>query len=165
MFTIDRRLCCAGTATAVPSSLLLATLLWAPEFYPELWDHPAVRGAFPAERRRQERLDQTLASIRRRAAAKRALARDLADNRLTLLEAAARSRALDRAAPDFSWVAFRTPLPEATDEERHCREIIAHLRGSEPVGPTLTEELARQLEAELQGHLDRGTLRLQDTGE
>jgi hypothetical protein len=160
MFACDRRVLCVGTTAAIPPGLLLCLLLWWPDFCADALMMPFVKGAMPAERRRLEKLERDQESTARRLAGKKVLAEGLATGRLTLPEAAARARALDRAAPDFPWEAFRLTRPGQSDEERHCREVIEHVRANLPLGPTLSEELALRLEAELQAHLAAGTLRL-----
>jgi hypothetical protein len=165
MFGPDRRLVFASTTAAIPPGLLACLLLLAPDSYTDSVQAPWMRGAFPAERRREERLDRAREAVQVRLRAKAVIARDVTEGRLTLQEAAARMRDLDRRTPGFQWEMFRLQHPSATDEERHCREVIGHIRSNIPLGPPLTEELVRRLEAELQGHLNRGTLRLPDVGD
>jgi hypothetical protein len=92
---------------------------------------------------------------------KQTVLRRLVAGQLTLLEAAAYFRVLDRAAPPFCWEQFRLQHPGACDDERHCREVINFLyvtiRGSDSHG---AEVLRDTLAAELMEHLRCGTLRL-----
>jgi hypothetical protein len=96
----------------------------------------------------------------RRLEAKRWLAVDVAGGRLGLLEAAARFRHLDRQQPPFAWAIFRRHYAGASDDERHCREVInwvralARSRGEEDAGP------GGRLEAGLRDLLKRGDCRL-----
>jgi hypothetical protein len=81
--------------------------------------------------------------------------------RLSLLEAAAHFRALDQEAPPFNWKQFREAIDGASDDERHCREVIGFVRAALEIrhSPTAREEVQRR-EAELRQHLGRGPLRL-----
>ena len=114
----------------------------------------------PEERARAERYDRHLRSFARRSDAKQEVARELASGRLTLLEAAARARDIDRAAPDFPWAGFRLADPAGPDDERHCREVIGLIRATLPHTDPATEAAARRCEADLRSHVARGTLRL-----
>jgi hypothetical protein len=89
----------------------------------------------------------------------------LAAGRLTLLGAAARFRALDLAPPAFHWKAFRAAFRGDSDEERHCREVIAWVEMElEQTDPCLALATRARLVAELEQHLKRG-LRLSDVPE
>jgi hypothetical protein len=102
-------------------------------------------------------------ALRGRFKQKSQVVRELLAGRLTLLEAAARFRALDHAPPPFNWEMFREVHRGDSDEERHCREVIvgveAELIDSDPC---LCLAICEQLERELQQHLERGPLRLPD---
>ena len=80
--------------------------------------------------------------------------------RLSLLDAAGRMRDFQSASPYFNWERFRESHPAGSDDERFCRMVIdlAYPLGlkDEPQ----REAVARRLEAELEEHLRRGTLRL-----
>jgi hypothetical protein len=162
MYVSDRRFLCAGILTTAPSGLLLCALLCWPDLLADAWQSPCVKAAFPAEQRREEDLNRHRAVLRRRAEVKTGLVRDVADGRLTLLEAAARLRELDRATPDFPWEVFRLGRPGMSDEERHCRELIGHLRGDVVLESGDENEVVRRWEEELRLHLERGTLQLPD---
>ena len=82
--------------------------------------------------REEERLVDDLRVIERIEEAKHGVVRDLLAGRLTLPEAAARFRDLDREQPGFNWVAFRRAYPCDTDDERHCREVLAWARRAGP---------------------------------
>jgi hypothetical protein len=80
---------------------------------------------------------------------------------LTLLEAAALFRAADQQPPVFLWEEFRRAFPGATDEERHCREVIVWVeRVQSKKDPCLAEATRVALEAQLAEQLKRGPLRL-----
>ena len=81
--------------------------------------------------REEERLVDVMRVIERIEEAKHGVVRDLLAERLTLPEAAARFRDLDREQPGFNWVAFRRTYPCDTDDERHCREVLAWVRCAE----------------------------------
>src|SRR5579885_1521553 len=148
MFSPDRRLVCAGGLLAVPPGLFLCALLCWPDLGTDALEAPGLRSACPQERGRLEQLDRGLAATRRSREAKGDVARELAEGRLTLLEAAARCRAIDRRKPDFYWDGFRRGMPHASDEERHCREVIAAVRATIPLGREASDQLALRLEAE-----------------
>ena len=163
MPSFDRRFLFGSAAAAVLPGLLLCVLLWSPDLLADAWQVPWLKPAFPQEQRREAALDREQDGIRRRCEAHQAIARELAEGRLTLLGAAARSRDLDRRCPDFPWEAFRRGRAADSDDELHCREVIEQLRAYAPLGPAPTEELALRLEEELQGYLAHGTLRLPES--
>ncbi len=161
MFAPDRHYLYVGSMVAIPLGLVLCALILSPDDLGlRAGQLAGLKGSGPAERGRRDRLDREREAIGRRHEAKDGLARELAEGRLTLLEAAARARDMDREDPDFPWDGFRAEGPGASDDERHCLEVIAHLRTSLPLGPAPSEELARRLEEELRRHREGGTLRL-----
>jgi hypothetical protein len=135
---------------------LLGGLFWAAFRAIDAWSSPW--GDLAKEDGRSKALDQAWADTLRRMEEKPALARSLAGGRLTLLEAAARFRDLDRGASDFNVEEFRHTYPGASDDERHCREAIAWVREEVLPDAPQAEAIAQCLEAELQYHIDRGTL-------
>jgi hypothetical protein len=83
------------------------------------------------------------------------------DGKLTFLETAAHFRALDQGAPGFNWEEFRDAYPGDSDEERHCREVIACVRAlPSSQGSSAGQETVKRLEAELRRHLRDGTPKL-----
>jgi hypothetical protein len=94
--------------------------------------------------------DPDVKRIRQRLLHKKELAREVIAGRLTLLQAAARFRDLDRQPPRFYWSAFQVGYPGATDEERHCREVIRYVRMGLLDQPAKRTDLADHLETELQ---------------
>jgi hypothetical protein len=82
---------------------------------------------------------------------------------LTLLQAAAQMRAIDRRSAHFNWTVFRMDGASRTDAERHCREVIRWAANILPDGPNAEE--VRRLDAELQDLLRRGPLVLPDDPE
>ena len=113
------------------------------------------------EQHRDDSLEGRLADAFRRSERRQALARELLAGRLTLREAAARSRALAEADPDFRWYVFRQTYAGASDAERHCRHMIAAVAEALRDRPAEAAEVVARLEAELQEHRKRdGTIRL-----
>jgi hypothetical protein len=161
MLAPDGRIYSAGCTVLIAPALFLCALLCRPDLCADAWMARNLGGALPAEERsRLGELEQIEAHARRSLEGKVAVAQDLAAGRLSLPEAAARCRDLDRQNPGFNWEEFRRTTPGASDEERHCREAIRLLRTNLPLGHSATEELARRLAAALQADLERGTLRL-----
>jgi hypothetical protein len=95
-------------------------------------------------------------AVDRRAAEKSALAREVIEGRLPLLQAAARFRDLNARPPAFNWGAFRQTYPGDSDDERHCREVIQFVRQEGPQRPGADPSLVGRLEAELRGLLEHG---------
>jgi hypothetical protein len=102
-------------------------------------------------------------ALQRRVGAKVRLAREVIDGRLTLLEAAARFRDLNREPPLFAWVAFRAANPGASDDELLCREVISYVHLEQRGQPGTDAGLVARLEAELNERLERGDLHLPAT--
>ena len=107
---------------------------------------------------------EEITEVARRIQAKEVVAGDLATGRLTLVDAAARFRDLDEQPPRRNPEELGGARPGMTDDERHCRDVIAFLRQmlltpEDPDSPVIT-----RLEQELQDHLGRGNLRLPQAG-
>jgi hypothetical protein len=133
------------------SALLLTLLLRG--------DGPAVRPAGPgADAGPVDLPERERAAHLCRSVARRRVALDLAAGRLTLLEAAEHFRDLNGSYPGFSWYQFRHHFPGSSDDERHCRQVIQFVALETETGPAAVAR--KRLEAELEGHLRRGTLRL-----
>jgi hypothetical protein len=122
----------------------------------EFWGPPDQSAWLEQERARDAELRAKIAATHERELAKARVAQALLDERLTLVQAAARFRDINRSRADSPWEQFRARFPGDSDDERHCRQAADALRGfgAESVAR------ARTLEAELQAHLDGGTLRL-----
>ncbi len=162
MLTFDRRVICGSATATLGPGLVLCLLICVPDLAVRAWDVPSLKGLWPDEQGRETKIQRAMESVRRRAEAKQAVARDVADERLTLLQAAALMRDEDRRAPDFSWEEFRRSHDVASDDERHCLEVIEHVLAILPDNSPRAEEVVRRLQAEMREHLDRGTLRLPD---
>jgi hypothetical protein len=90
---------------------------------------------------------------------KNQLIQKLLAGQITLLETAARFRALDRSSPSFYWDGFHQFIPGDTDEERHCREVIDWVETELGwTDPCLAVAICNQLEGELEERLRRGPL-------
>jgi len=104
-------------------------------------------------------LDSKLSAIKTYTEAKQFVARELVKGHLDLLTAAARIREIDRRSPHFKWEEFRRGYPTATDEERHCREVIEWVRSVLPDDGE-SDDRVRKLEEELDHYLHEGPLSL-----
>src|SRR5262245_28791097 len=82
-----------------------------------------------AAARRDDELDRFREAAAARLAAKGRLSIGLLEGRLTLLEAAARFRALNQTRREPCWASWRSPFPGRSDEEHLCREVIAWVAG------------------------------------
>ncbi len=105
--------------------------------------------------RKSDELDRKREGLLDRLHKKHFLSLQVLEGRLGLLEAAAHFRALDQAPPAFHWAEFRDSFPGASEEERHCREVICHVDGVKTIHPNATAVVAR-LEQELRAHLRGG---------
>jgi hypothetical protein len=76
---------------------------------------------------------------------------DVAAGRLTLSEAAARFRELNRAEPAAVRDARRATYPAGSEDERCCREVIGWMRGWLRDHPEADGGVSGRLEAELAG--------------
>jgi hypothetical protein len=110
------------------------------------------------QQQRAEELDTQLAEARRFRARQDEIAQEVAAGRMTLLEGAAHFRQLSRAKADFNWSAFRLAYPGISDEERHCRQVIAFVARVLDADPLEVEQVIACLEAELEAHRDRDGL-------
>jgi hypothetical protein len=111
--------------------------------------------------KRGEELQQKIRAVTDRLNRKETVVKALLAGRLTLLEAAARFRALNEAPPEYNWDAFRLTMPGDSDDERHCHEVISFaFHALRRTDPHRADELHESLRAELRQHLGRGPLRL-----
>jgi hypothetical protein len=115
------------------------------------------------EEARGAELEARLRALTRCKEGKVAAARDLIRGRLKLLAAAARFRDLQQSVPGYPWEGFRRAYPGDSEEERLCRAVIGYVGDAVRDEPGADPNLVRRLEAELQGHLRRGPLRLSAT--
>jgi hypothetical protein len=88
-----------------------------------------------------------------------------AAGRVSLLDGAGRLRELYRAEPESVWINVRRRFPNASDEERYCRLLIGDVESYLRMGdPAKARSVVARLQDELQEHIRRGTLRLQEAG-
>jgi len=111
--------------------------------------------------RRRETLNEHTRLVQQDLEAKSRVIEDLRNDRLTLLEAAARFRDMGHSCLDPDGALFRQSYAGQTDAERWCRKVIAYMRA---LSPAHTDGASRadQLEAELSRHLAQGPLQLPD---
>jgi hypothetical protein len=108
-------------------------------------------------------LDDRAAVLRTRLAARDRILQAVHSRRLTLVEAAALFRDLNRSDPNFPWNDFRWYYAGATDDERHCRQIIDNAAAALDLPANEAAALTARLEAELQEHLRYGPVRLPES--
>jgi hypothetical protein len=150
---------------ALPAAIVLSSLIglviWATQ--PAPVDENAIRktGLQTEQERFDQQLEEGLRAIRRKEAALSKIGQDLADGRLTLLEAASKARDLHRDDAEIFTEMFRTRNPTMSEAERRCREVIKYLPLSLPGGPDVNTLFAH-FEAELELHLECGTLCLEN---
>jgi hypothetical protein len=105
-------------------------------------------------------LNETVVRIAARCTEKHRLAAEVIEGRLGLLEAARHYRDLDEQPPPFHWEQFRHNFPGRSDDERHCRQVIAFVRGTLPEHQRADPAVVARLEAELEDLRRQGDLRL-----
>jgi hypothetical protein len=109
--------------------------------------------------------DVAMAALVRSEEGKAAAVEEVAAGRLSLVEAAARFRALEAGRPRNRYCRPAHELyPGDSEGERLCREVIAHVEARlAPQGRARARQFAARLEAELGELLARdGTVRLPD---
>jgi hypothetical protein len=163
MTSLSRLAACGLLAAGLTAVAVSLRPDWAGDLGIDVWNMPELQEQIARNLREQEALDREGEVVHRRMAAKRVVVADLAAERLTLLEAAARFRDLNALSPD-SLHYVRTCYPGTTDEERLCRQVIAwtetelHERRADDA-----ERVVARLRAELGELLGRdGGIRLPD---
>jgi hypothetical protein len=112
------------------------------------------------EKQRSVELDQGTAHWQAVYRSKQQVMRDLAADRLTLLEAAARFRTINQGRSPYMLQILRYRFGNCPEAELCCREVIASLR-SIPLGvQDRLSTIQCRLEAELRQHRENGTLKL-----
>jgi hypothetical protein len=109
-------------------------------------------------RRQELRAESQATSVRLEL--RQEIAGRVAQGRLSLLEGAARFRALDREEPPVVQARLYTDYPAGTAEECCCRHLIEWVRAWLEDNPRPDPGIPGRLEAELDEYLRRGTLRL-----
>jgi hypothetical protein len=116
---------------------------------------------FVHETGRQRELDYHKKIVDHRLRAKQQIIEEVLEDRLSLLEAAAGFRDLNRT-PEDSPCQVGRKIPGNSDEERLCRQVISWAEGeARRKTPDRADSLVARLEAELQDHIrQHGTVRL-----
>jgi hypothetical protein len=135
---------------------------WAAPLGLDWWTLPQLARVVRQAEAESEDLDRRGAAVLARINARQEVVRDLCDGRLTLLEAAARFRALNATAGATARRAAQDIYPGASEGERICRQVIGHVRTHlEEQSPGRGETVTRALEEELRARLEAdGTVRL-----
>jgi hypothetical protein len=155
-----RPLLLVGVAVLVGALALLARSSWKGALLP---GGPNASSEEAREADLEQKSQETLLRIKR----KHRVAQELWAGRLTLLEAAALFRALDRGPPAFNWEHFRNSRPGNSDDERYCHVVIdwVYYDARHEMGPCKAEALRQGLDAQLREHLRRGPVRLRQLSE
>jgi hypothetical protein len=140
---------CLGTAVALVAGILVLLSGWLTPGPDSLLSPENLL----REQQRDRQLSDDIDALNRILEAKQALARDVADGRLRLAEAARRFHDLDAGAPHFNTEAFRRAYPGSSDEERYCREVIGYAAAAVDDEPSRAAAVRLRLEAELDDHL------------
>jgi hypothetical protein len=150
MKSLGRVIVCLGFAIG----LLVGLNVCAPEFLGRLGLDArsllALANEQERERLRREELVTKDRLILDKLEEKRLVVKDLVDRRLTLREAAARFQALNAASPNYDWDQFRAIHPGRTDEERHCRQVLAAVRAYLGPNSSASRETLARLHTELE---------------
>jgi hypothetical protein len=108
--------------------------------------------------------DESCRDVLRRVLEKEGLVGEVIEGRLSLTEAAAHFRDLDEQPPPFGWRQFHELYPGASDDERHCRMVIAMVSAEVHARPGSDLAVVDRLETELQDLVGRGDIRLPRPG-
>src|SRR5262249_28652477 len=120
---------------------------------PDPWGLEAFDPGLQRERRRRAEIEGERDAVFQCREAKIAVVFRVAAGRVSLREAAARFRDINASRRNFPWDRFREAHPGATDDERHCREVIRWVRWWVEEEQGSGRSLSRRLEAELKEHL------------
>jgi hypothetical protein len=154
MNTYARYLLCLGFA----GGLLVSVGTLAPDWLSGLGLDPAgffeLLGANERERLRHDDLVARDRYFLDNVEGKHRITEDVINRGMTLREAAARFQALNEACPEYDWNGFRRTFPGATDEERHCRQVLSAVRlkveGDHAHGTLLLQRLEAEMQASAQ---------------
>jgi hypothetical protein len=154
---------CLGLTLGLSSLALALALLpgLAAAVGLDLWNVPATFNALGQAAEFDRRLDEEMLAVQVRTALKDEAAEDVAAGRLTLVEAAAGFRRLDADAPDDYRRGWLATAEGGSDDERYCRQVLAHVGGVLRDGADAADVLAG-LNRQLEEILARGDLRLPD---
>jgi hypothetical protein len=150
MNTYMRLLLCLGFA----GGLLVSVGALAPDWLADFGLDPAdlfdLLGSTERERLRRDDLVARDRYFLDNIKGKQRITMEVLSNGMTLREAAKRFQALNAACPEYDWDEFRRVFPGKTDEERHCRQVLASVRLKLEVDRSKGNLLLSRLEAELQ---------------
>jgi hypothetical protein len=154
---------CASACLLLGITLARTPSGWVSGFAPGLSRLSEVWLDLAEETARELDLEDNRAAVTERVMAKARLVEELVAGRRTLLQTAARFRALNSGPPRFHWEHFREAYPGATDDEKCCYEVLFAARPT-PNSPDRERRLAlvEQLKAELRQLVEEGTLRLRE---
>ena len=114
----------AGAIALAGYALELAHPGWVPELATDVWTLPNLRSDLHEELEFGSQLEVEMSAVLSRVHAKQQALRDLIDERLTLIEVAARYRELDRKISNDEPVRLRAAWPGHCVLERYCNQII-----------------------------------------
>jgi hypothetical protein len=117
----------------------------------DVWNLPALTLQIAEERQREEQLLAEDAAVLAYIRGRDELITAVSERRLTLREAAGRCHELALAVPVFRWDDFRALHPGNSDEECHCRDILAGVVQKLSNQPERSRQVIQALEAELRG--------------
>jgi hypothetical protein len=122
---------------------------------------PSAKGPqLESDLQRAERLEAERQRVLQRCRGQMAVAAEVVAGRLTLLQAAARVRALRADEPPLVWKMVQRGHPGLSREEWLCRVVINYVGRVLYDDPAQARALVRRLRAELREHRQRGPLRL-----
>jgi len=107
-----------------------------------------------------ETLEERCQVVTKRIEAKRQLLDELLEGRRDLFETAACFRNLDQGDAQYNWTAFRLFYSGATDDERHCREVLASLEAALSLDGCMSAAVLNRLQRDLQERLGNGPISL-----
>jgi hypothetical protein len=164
MIGFSRMLWCSLLVLSVGAGLCLLRPGWLAAVGLDFGDVGATMSGYTDELERGRGLDEAREEILGRVKGRERVVQEAIDRRLTLVEAAARFRELDRADPSFLWDSFRVLRPGASDEERQCQSVIEWVSGMLVNDPGRARAESRRLEEELQAVLSHGPQRPRKEG-
>jgi hypothetical protein len=147
----------AGTVLAVVALGGLVCLAWAGLLGGDLGDLAGRARVLEEEQQRQRDLEAREKALFACMAGKDQVAREVAAGHLSLVEGAARFRALCRDTPGFSPALFHRIHGGSSDEECYCRALIDQVWWVLADHPAQAQETAWRLEVELEVLLNYGT--------
>jgi hypothetical protein len=143
LFGVGRLLCVLGLVG-------LVYLVWIFLVAWNLGDLASLARVFREEASRERDLEALIRLLGVYAEAKDQVAREVAAGQLSLVEGAARFRALCLETPGFDPALFRRFHGGNSDEECYCRALIDWVRRVLADDPAQAQKVASRLEAELQ---------------